>query len=82
MSKRKTTYEFIQEAISIHPEYCYDKVDYITAKDKVCIICPEHGEFLISPNNFLKGRKCPKCSLKSKIDKLSDSKEIFIEKAK
>lgn len=82
MSKRKTTYEFIQEAISIHPEYCYDKVDYITAKDKVCIICPEHEEFLISPNNFLKGRKCPKCSLKSKIDKLSDSKEIFIEKAK
>ena len=82
MSKRKTTQEFIQQAISIHPEYCYDKVDYTTAKNKVCIICPEHGEFLISPNNFLAGRKCPKCSAKSKSDKLSDSKETFIEKAK
>ena len=45
---KKTTQQFIIEARKIHGnKYDYSKVVYTGAMDKVCIICPEHGEFLI-----------------------------------
>ena len=37
---------FINRAKIIHSEYYnYSKVEYINTHEKVCIICPEHGEF-------------------------------------
>lgn len=61
--KAKTTEEFISDAIKVHgDEYTYDKVDYQLAQKKVIITCPIHGDFLITPNNFLKGSGCRKCS--------------------
>ena len=63
MSKIITTQDFIERARSIHGEkYDYSKVLYKRAKDKVCIICPEHGEFLQAPDKHLHGRGCPKCA--------------------
>lgn len=42
----RTKDEFINKAISIHGnKYDYSKVEYVNDKTKVCIICPEHGEF-------------------------------------
>lgn len=29
--------------------------------DKVCIICPEHGEFWQKPYKHLQGQGCPVC---------------------
>ena len=53
MSKRKTTAEFIQEAKQVHGDkYDYSKVDYINSSSKVCIICPIHGEFVKTVNNW------------------------------
>lgn len=44
--KKKTTEEFIQEAKKIHGDtYDYSKVVYNKSTEKVCIICPKHGEF-------------------------------------
>lgn len=37
-------------------------MDYRGLYDKVCIICPTHGEFWQSPHNHLHGAGCPKCS--------------------
>lgn len=39
--------QFIQKAKSIHGNlYDYSKIsDSIMSKDKVCIVCPKHGEF-------------------------------------
>lgn len=55
---------FIKRANVVHNyKYDYSKVDYKRCDDKVCIICPEHGEFLQTPNNHLKGQGCPKCGL-------------------
>ena len=34
---------------------------YKDSKTKMCIICPKHGEFWITPNNFLRGHNCPRC---------------------
>lgn len=42
--------------------YDYSKVNYTDGKTKVCIICPEHGEFWQSPSHHLQGQGCPKCS--------------------
>ena len=61
-TKRNTTDGFIEKARKVHGnKYDYSKVDYTTNKEKVCIICPEHGEFWQDPHNHLKGKGCPKC---------------------
>lgn len=58
----KTTEEFIADAIRLHGDrYNYDKVDYKNSKEKVVIVCPEHGDFETTPNEHLSGRGCPKC---------------------
>lgn len=55
--------EFIERANIIHnSKYDYSKVEYVKSITKVCIICPEHGEFWQSPNaHFVNG--CPSCSI-------------------
>ena len=53
---------FITKAKSMHKEkYDYSKVVYVDAKTKVCISCPEHGEFWQVPYSHLQGSGCPKC---------------------
>lgn len=59
---KSTTEEFIRKAREIYGDrYDYSKVDYKGNKTKVCIICPEHGEWWMSPNNHLRGHRCPGC---------------------
>lgn len=68
--KYKTTEEFIEESKSIHGDkYDYSKVNYINSNEKVCIICPKHGEFWQTPHSHLRGRGCPKCR-QSHLEKL------------
>ena len=57
--------EFIEEANKVHNNrYDYSKIEYINGKTKVCIICPEHGEFWQLPNNHIRNKQgCPKCSM-------------------
>ena len=67
MAKNLTTEEFILKAREIHGwKYDYSKVEYKKNSTKVCIICPEHGEFFQTPNNHLNGEGCPKCAGKQK----------------
>ena len=62
MTKRLTTELFIEKAKKVHGEkYDYSHVNYINTLTKVKIICPEHGEFVQTPNNHLQGRGCRKC---------------------
>ena len=63
MAKKLKRTEFIDKAIKKHGnKYDYSKVDYINSQTKVCIICPEHGEFWQTPNNHLNGKGCSKCT--------------------
>ena len=81
--KRKSTEEFIEQSIKIHNNrYDYSKVEYKTKNDKVCIICPEHGEFWQIANNHLKGHGCPKCGIKITSNAKLKSTEEFIKSAK
>ena len=61
---RSTTEAFIEEAIRVHGDkYDYSKVNYIKSDEKVVIICKKCDvEFIQTPNNHLKGNKCPRCS--------------------
>jgi superfamily II DNA or RNA helicase len=74
----KTTDDFIEEARKVHGnKYDYSKVSYTNSKTKVCIICPDHGEFWQTPYNHAKGKGCPKCSGNAKFNT-----EDFINKAR
>ena len=56
------TDSFINKAKSIYGDtYNYDNVIYERSNKHVEIICKEHGSFLISPNNHLRGKQCPSC---------------------
>lgn len=63
MKKHYNVEEFIYEAnIKHNNKYDYSKIDYINKTTKVCIICPIHGEFYMTPHNHILGQGCPKCS--------------------
>ena len=73
---------FIKKAREIHGDkYDYSKVKYINNKTKVCIICPEHGEFWIQPNAHLNGQGCPLCGIENRTEKRRKTIEMFIEQA-
>ena len=74
-----STEEFIKKAKSVHGDkYDYSETVYNGLKNKVKIICPEHGVFEQVAYDHLRGFKCKEC--KHKEDRLT--KEEFIEKAK
>ena len=75
--KKSNTEDFIKKAREIHGDkYDYSKVNYTGAFNKVCIICPEHGEFWQLPVVHLNQKcGCKKCSH-------SSNTKDFIEKAK
>lgn len=76
---------FIKKATEKYgKKYDYSKVNYVNSKTKVCIICPEHGEFFITPNNFLSSSKhgCPKCSNEHRNDAARIKKEEFLLRSK
>jgi len=61
--KRKSTTEiFIKKATKIHNhKYIYNHVYYNKAKNKIKIVCKEHGIFKQTPNDHLNGNGCPMC---------------------
>ena len=74
---------FIKKARKVHGDkYNYSMVNYKNSGTKVCIICPEHGEFWQTPHDHLMNHGCPRCGIESRARKRSHNTEIFIEKAK
>ena len=76
--RKLTTEEFIEKAKDIHGDkYDYSLVDYISAKTKVKIVCPEHGVFYQTASDHLCKKGCPKCGGTKKI-----TQEEFVQRAK
>lgn len=70
---------FIKKASFLHHnKYDYSKINYVNGRTKICIICPEHGEFWQTPQKHLQGRGCPCCKKKNINMK---SNEEFINNA-
>jgi hypothetical protein len=58
------TVQFIAMFREAHNDiYDYSKFKYQTSRDhKSTVICKEHGEFLITPDNHARGKGCSKCA--------------------
>ena len=66
-----TTEEFINRAKQTHGDkYDYSHVVYVNAKTKVCVICPEHGEFYQRASNHISGQGCSICADKQNSKRL------------
>lgn len=75
--------KFIEKAIKRHGDkYDYSKVEYTNSLTKVCIICPEHGEFWQTPQSHIRGYNCPKCSNRKRGDTFRANGDDFIARAK
>lgn len=73
---------FIDKSVQLHDgKYDYSKVDYITARKPVVIICPIHGDFQQRPYNHLLGKGCDKCAREINRKKLTKTKDNFIKDA-
>ena len=71
--------EFIEKANKVHNNrYDYSKVEYKHSKEKITIICPEHGEFEQIPSNHINNKSGCLCCARQKMT--LTTKE-FIEKA-
>jgi len=82
-----TTEEWIEKANFIHKNrYNYDKVNYINNSTKVCIICPEHGEFWQTPLSHIQGKGCSHCKTsiieREVMEILNDKNIIFKHNSK
>lgn len=77
MGKKLSTEEFIEKAKKVFPEYDYSLVNYISAYDKVKIICPNCGEQSIKATYLISGRGC-KC-FKNRYTCKASSKKPNIE---
>lgn len=80
-SKTLTQKEFIERANTVHGhgKYDYSRVVYKKLFEKICIICPTHGEFLQTPANHLNHNNgCPICGNRE-FKNLTTS--VFVNKA-
>jgi len=74
---RKDTQHFIDKAVSLHGTlYDYSKTEYVSAREKVIIICSEHGDFLQTADSHTSGAGCPTC-----VGKHGITTSDFVEKA-
>lgn len=74
-----TQEQFIEKAKQAHYDfYDYSKVEYVSSRTKIKIICPIHGIFEQLPSNHLQGQGCKKCY----INRQALTTNEFIEKAK
>jgi hypothetical protein len=65
--RRLTQEEFINKCLEIHGnKYDYSKTVYVNTRTNITIVCKEHGEFTMKPDNH-SGQKqgCVKCVLKN-----------------
>jgi len=73
--KNKEYDEIITNFKKIHGDkYDYSLVNYVTQKEPIKIICPEHGVFEQTYNTHKKGHGCPKC-----VGRYKTNNEFIIE---
>lgn len=75
--------EVIDRIHELHPTLVIDpSQEYLGTHSKINVVCPKHGEFLMTPNSLLSGQRCPKCGKESMKEKNRHNLEWLIEKSK
>lgn len=75
--------KFVKIANNIHNnKYNYSKTKYINSKTNIIIICPDHGEFNITPNSHTASKVgCPQCAIiKQSKSRIRSSSSSFYER--
>lgn len=71
MARRLTQDEFIKKATELHNgRYDYSKTVYVRSADKIEVLCPIHGSFMVTANNHVSKSNlcgCPACYGNKKI---------------
>lgn len=74
---------FIEKAQKIHHKFDYSKVEYTNVDTKVCITCPDHGDFWQTPYHHISRKQgCPLCKGRKIASAKSFSVDEFIQRAK
>ena len=61
--------------------YTYPDQPEVTAKEKILIICPVHGEYRQVLHSHMKGMHCNKCSYNSRAKERAKPVEVFIKES-
>lgn len=70
------TKHFIQRVVAVHgTQYSYSKTHYRSAREKVVITCPVHGDFEQRAHSHLEGYGCKACAIQ-KTAKLKLAKRL------
>ena len=80
-NKAKTLCEYIDEANKVHNnKYDYSQTIYKSGKDKIKIICKEHGYFFQQAEAHIRQKHgCPECGKIQQAKKRTKTLEKFIE---
>ena len=82
-NRRKSTAEFIQEAINEHGDkYDYSRANYELGTTDIVILCKIHGSFMQTPVSHLSGSGCPLCGWENFLKNRLKTTEQFIIEAK
>lgn len=82
-TRRITTKTFVRRAERIHgKQYDYSKVRYVSAHEKVHILCPRHGAFNQTPNTHLNGAGCPVCGTNRSAAATAFTTKEFIRRSR
>ncbi|OGR05606.1 MAG: hypothetical protein A2511_01920 [Deltaproteobacteria bacterium RIFOXYD12_FULL_50_9] len=80
---KKNTTSYIFEAQKIHGDrYDYSATDYKGAREKLTIICPEHGPFDQVAHVHLRGAGCDRCSYEARGDRAKMPFAEFLQRVK
>lgn len=80
--KAKDDEEVVKELSELHPELDFSKTKYSERDElkRIKVICPKHGEQLISYYNLKNGQGCFHCGVERRTFKLTISNEEFIRR--
>lgn len=68
---------FVERANKVHKgKYTYEKSVYKNNRTRLCITCPIHGDFSVTPSHHLDGVGCPDC-FESKLE--NEVREYFLQ---
>ena len=75
---KKPQSEIIKNFLKTHSnKYDYSKVEYEHNKEKIEIICPDHGSFFQTPNSHQSGSGCPTCTINGTSKPEFEIDELF-----
>ena len=83
MTKRKTTETFVEEVKNLVGDEYEVSGEYVNSKTNIGFVHKVCGtSYSATPDNFLRGRRCPVCSVKKVAAKRTLTREEAIEKIK